>query len=233
MPTSREHDGEMYVNLSHRINEQSPGWPGNPTLRVEPHPVRIKGYSINHYNITLFNHFGTHIDGPNHFNPGGVRLCDLPFEFFIFEHPTIADLVKGDDELITAEDLEARHGLIEHADLLLLRTGFGHFRTAAPERYARRFPGLAVSAGTYIVERLPKIRGVGVDTISIGSYGNLDEALGVHAVLAGVSNGGRHIVNLEDLNLDHDLHGLRRVVALPLLIEGIDSAPAVIVGEVE
>jgi arylformamidase len=222
-----------YVNLSHRINEQSPGWPGNPTLTVEPYPVKTKGYSITHHTISLFNHFGTHIDGPNHFNPAGARISDLPFEFFVFEHPIVLDVAKGDGDLITPEDLDVQFHLLEHADLVLLRTGFGRFRALEPERYSHRFPGLAIAAGAYIVERLPKIRGIGIDVISIGCYSKIDEALGVHAVLARESTHGRHIVNLEDLNLDHDLHRLKRVLAMPLQIEGIDSAPAVILGELD
>lgn len=222
----------MFLCLSHRVNENSPGWPGNPTLRLEPHPVRLKQYAINHCVVTIFNHFGTHIDGPNHFNPLGARVTELPFDFFIFDRPVVLDLRKDDDDLITAVDLESQYDLIKEADLLLIRTGFGRLRCLQPERYAEHFPGLSPDAGVFIVERLPTVRAVGIDTISIGSYHHLDEALEVHSILARESNRGRHIVNIEDLNLDYDLRGLARVMAVPLFIEGIDSAPAVVVAEV-
>jgi len=223
----------MYLSLSYRINENSPGWPGNPKLEIEPFLVQAKGYSINHHKIMLFNHFGTHIDGPNHFNATGAKIADLPFDFFIFERPVVLDVLKGDAELITAADLQAQHDRIAEADLVIFRTGFGRYRTLDPERYAARFPGISIEAGHYIVENLPRIRGIGVDTISIGCYSNLDEALGVHYVLAKESDKGRHIVNLEDLNLDYDLRRLRRVLAMPLPIDRIDSAPAIILAEVE
>jgi len=219
-----------YLSFTHRITRKSPGWPGNPTLQLEPMIVENRGYTIHHHRISIFNHFGTHIDGPRHFNPHGATISDLPFEFFIFTAPVVVDIVKGDGELITAADLERWHERLLGADLILVRTGFGKYRALDPDRYATRFPALSAEVGRYIVERLPTVRGIGIDTISIGSYMHLDEAFAVHKVLAQEADHGRYIVNLEDLNLDYDLRNLTTVLAVPLPIEGIDSAPAIVVG---
>jgi arylformamidase len=202
-------------------------------MKLEPYPVRLREYQINHYNVTIFNHFGTHIDGPNHFNPSGARIADLPFDFFIFDRVVLVDIPKDDEALITGRDLEVQGDQIREAELLLIKTGYGRYRSRDPHRYATRFPGLGVDAGEYIVEKLTRVRAIGIDTISIGSYAHLEQALKVHSVLAAPSNRGRHIVNIEDLNLEESVRSFRRVAAVPLPIEGVDSAPAVVIAEVD
>ena len=219
-----------YLPLYHRLTQQSPGWPGNPTLQLEPIVVEKRGYTIQHYRISVFNHFGTHLDGPRHFNPSGAAISDFPFEFFIFRSPVVVDIVKGDGELITLADLERWQEHLANADLILFRTGFGKYRALDPDRYANQFPALSVEVGHYVVERLPTVRGIGIDTISIGSYVHIDEAFAVHQILAQAADHGHYIVNLEDLNLDYDLRNLKTVLAIPLPIEGVDSAPAIVLG---
>ena len=66
----------MFKILSYPIKDGEPTWPGNPTCSLEPHTSIAKGDTANTATIHLFNHYGTHLDGPMHFgqDPYGAFL---------------------------------------------------------------------------------------------------------------------------------------------------------------
>ena len=90
----------MYRRLSYTLNTRDHAFPGAPTLRLEPFESMKKGDRLNTYNVTLFNHFGTHMDGPNHFYGRGKQLYELELSTFIFERPLLVDIPKGAGELV-------------------------------------------------------------------------------------------------------------------------------------
>ena len=90
--------------ISYPIAKESPGWPGNPTYQAEQVTDIQKGDSANTFMIHLFNHFGTHMDAPLHFNPKGTAVKDLPIEEFLYENPLLVDIPKGAGEKIYTED---------------------------------------------------------------------------------------------------------------------------------
>ena len=57
------------------------------------------------------------------------------------------------------------------------------------------------------------------------------KALEAHRIL--LRGEARRFLIIEDMNLDWDLTQLRHVMALPLFLEGLDSAPCTVVGVVE
>ena len=97
----------MYRRLSYTLNTRDHAFPGAPTLRLEPFESMKKGDRLNTYNVTLFNHFGTHMDGPNHFYGRGKQLYELELSTFIFERPLLVDIPKGAGELVEPEELLA------------------------------------------------------------------------------------------------------------------------------
>ena len=109
----------MYRRLSYTLNVRDHAFPGAPTMRVEPFESMQKGDRLNTYNVTLFNHFGTHMDGPNHFNGQGRQLYELELSTFIFEKPLLVDIPKGRGELVEPEELMRFDEAIRAADLLL------------------------------------------------------------------------------------------------------------------
>jgi kynurenine formamidase len=67
-----------------------------------------------------------------------------------------------------------------------------------------------------------------MDTISLACMQHLEEGLEAHRIL--LRGDGRRFLIIEDMNLDFDLSHLRRVFALPLFIEGVDSSPCTVMG---
>ncbi|UOF92722.1 cyclase family protein [Fodinisporobacter ferrooxydans] len=222
-----------WLQLSYRFKLDDPGWPGNPTMNYIPFSSISDGDDANTYTLSIFNHQGTHMDGPRHFNENGVTLSELPIDSFIFQQVELIDLPKDFGELVTVEDLEPYANRIANADLVLLRSGMWKKRDEDPFRYANEGPGVSAAACRYLAENYPNLRGIGMDWISLASYIHHSEGVLAHQWLLGKFHSHTLLI-IEDMDLRYAKEGsVKKVIALPLLIEGIDSGPCTIVAEVD
>lgn len=221
-----------FVRLSYEIREGGPGWPGDPGYNWEQVISIARGDVANRGVIHLSNHFGTHLDAPNHFNGEGLKIADVPLERFIYERPLLIDAPKGARELVSRADLEAHDGAIREADLVLIRTGWGSARAADPERYSSEGPGVSPEACDYLIEQ-PQLKAIALDIVSLASYRRLDpEGILAHQILCGVGRKDRYVIIIEDVDLSLYPAGARRVSAIPLFPEGADSSPCTVFAEV-
>ena len=222
-----------FVRLSHEIRENGPGWPGNPRYSWEQ-VLSIEGGDVANLGILhLCDHFGSHLDAPNHFNDDGRKIADVPLERFIYERPRLIDVPKGARELVTRAELEAHDGAVREADVLLIRTGWSEtMRAADPEQYASEGPGVSPEACEYLIEQ-PQLRAIALDVVSLASYHRLDpEGILAHQILCGVGRGDRYVIIIEDVELSRYPDGARRLYAIPLFAEGADSSPCTVFAEV-
>lgn len=221
--------------LSHPLTTDAPVWPGNPPAAgTDPHESIAAGDVVNTTRLELFSHSGSHVDAPWHFNPDGPRAVDLPIEAFVFERPALLELPKPGGGFITAEELERHADLLAEADLALLRTGWCRHRGEDPDRYVQRGPLLHPHAARRLLELGPRLRGVAIDAVSIGSPKHPDESVETHHVLSGVGDpDGRYLLVYEDVVLEPELQRARRVYAWPLLIADSDGSPVTVVAELD
>ncbi|NBK19859.1 cyclase family protein [Anaerotruncus sp. 1XD42-93] len=222
----------MYRRLSYTLNVRDHAFPGAPTMRIEPFESMQKGDRLNTYNVTLFNHFGTHMDGPNHFNGQGRQLYELELSTFIFEKPLLVDIPKGRGELVEPEELMRFDEAIRAADLLLVRSGFSAMRASDNRAYSEEGPAISARAAELIVERYQNLKAVGMDWISLSSPLHLEDGIRAHQIMLG-KTGAEPVLIIEDIDLSGlDPDTLETVFALPLFIEGIDSAPVTILAKI-
>ena len=222
----------MYRRLSYTLNVRDHAFPGAPTMRIEPFESMQKGDRLNTYNVTLFNHFGTHMDGPNHFNGQGRQLYELELSTFIFEKPLLVDIPKGRGELVEPEELMRFDEAIRAADLLLVRSGFSAMRASDNRAYSEEGPAISARAAELIVERYQNLKAVGMDWISLSSPLHLEDGIRAHQIMLG-KTGAEPVLIIEDIDLSGlDTDTLDTVFALPLFIEGIDSAPVTILAKI-
>ncbi len=222
----------MYRRLSYTLNVRDHAFPGAPTMRIEPFESMQKGDQLNTYNVTLFNHFGTHMDGPNHFNGQGRQLYELELSTFIFEKPLLVDIPKGRGELVEPEELMRFDEAIRAADLLLVRSGFSAMRASDNRAYSEEGPAISARAAELIVERYQNLKAVGMDWISLSSPLHLEDGIRAHQIMLG-KTGAEPVLIIEDIDLSGlDPDTLETVFALPLFIEGIDSAPVTILAKI-
>jgi arylformamidase len=218
----------MILKLSHHLSVTTPVPPGVPPVTLQHHYSMDRGDISNLFVLNFSNHCGTHIDAPRHFVRTGLRIGQFDLADFIFEHPLCLDLPLGDGELLRPAHFEPHVASIKQCDLLLLRTGFTRVRADDPSRYRDFSPGMSIEGANYIAARFPALRAVGLDTISLAAMQHLDEGIEAHRILLGGE--GRRFLIIEDMHLDHDLNHLDRVIALPILIDDIDSAPCTVMG---
>jgi kynurenine formamidase len=217
----------MWIYLSHRLSESTPSYGGGPGLTIKPFKQIMRGDSNNSYIVTLFNHLGTHVDAPKHFSVTGRSISTYRPEELFFSSPAMLDVPKEVGELLGRDDLSSHDWIIAGADLLLVRTGFQRYRMEEPETYAGRGPCLTADAARYL-RGFPRLRAVGFDTISISSPLHREEGRAAHREL--LVEGGVLIV--EDMDLMGKPRTLKKVLVIPLMVEGVDSAPCTVLAEV-
>lgn len=218
--------GSRPLLLSHRLSMRSPVYPGMAPFIVARLRAMGEGASSNASLLVMGGHVGTHADAPLHFDEKGCSLSDFQVEELLFERAVLLDIPKREGELISREELRRREREWAGASFLMLRTGFQRFRSERPEVYAGRGPCLSAAAAEYLAGFYPRLRGLGIDAISISSPLHREEGRRAHRVLLG----GRRFLIVEDMDLADKPKRYRRLIVAPLLAEGLDGAPCLVLG---
>lgn len=220
-----------YQLLSHPLDVKDPGFPGEPTLTYDICTSIAQGDAYNSAMVHLFNHFGTHFDAPKHFNPNGLSITELPLTQFIYEKPLLIDVPKLPGSLIEPEDLAPHLTEIQQADCLLIRTGLEQLRSTHPQQYAAEGGAVSIQAAKFLIDQASHLKAIGFDFISLASPANAEHGVEAHQVMLGMYK-ANFICIIEDMKLSQvNKKGLQRVLAMPLLVRGIDSAQVTVIAE--
>jgi arylformamidase len=219
------------LKLSYDLSAQGPLPYTIPPVKIEPYYAIEKGDGANVFVLSLANHSGTHVDAPRHVAAEGIAITAFSMEEFRFPKSVCIDLNLQDDEMVSPDHLKSTEEQIVGRDLLLIRTGYGKYRSPDPERYRFHGPGFSVAAARFVRECFPTVRCIGMDTISFACIAHLEEGMEAHRVL--LSPPGSRFLLIEDMNLDFDFSNLRELWVMPWLVEGIDSAPCTVLGLLE
>jgi kynurenine formamidase len=212
------------VDMAYAINGKLPAWPGDARTfeaKLNASPEK-DGYFTRSF--WMLEHYGTHLDAPNHFPPGKVSVDQIPAEH-LFGPAVVIDVrddaAKDPDYRLKAtqvERWEALHGRIPPGAIVLLRTGWSS-RWPDQERYRNmdasgtmHFPGFSVSAAQLLIARA--VSGLGIDTLSV-DYG-ASKVFEVHRLA--LPAGLYHLENLA--NLDKLPEAGAFIIAAPIKLEG-------------
>ncbi len=199
------------IDLSVKLNEATPVYPGDPATKIEPAGVLEKDGYADHY-ISMGTHVGTHIDAPAHMISGGLTLDKLHIEQFVGPGKYIAVANSFVLETVKQANLQA-------GDIVLFHTGMSD-KYYDPV-YFEDYPAMSEEIAKYLVDR--KVRMVGVDTCSVD---NID-GFPIHKILLGAG-----VLIIENLTNLGELSGKEfKVYALPLKLD-IDGSPARVIAEV-
>lgn len=219
------------VQLSHPVRVDDPLPPSIPPPVLVRHSSVADGDDANVYIITIANHSGTHVDAPRHVIDNGISITEFePYEF-LFERPIVIDVPLSDSTIVAADDLARHFDAIQHADLLLIRFGYGPIRATDSRRYSTQCPGFGIDSACYLRANFPDLRAIGIDVPSFSCIAYLKQTMRAHNIV--FAGDGRRFMIVEDMNLNQDLTGLKQVWIAPLLVDGIDSAPCVVFGVIE
>ena len=199
--------------------------------RIDIHSVnRIDdGSSNNSSKLILNSHFGTHIDFPYHFDNSGTSGANYPPEQFIFNSVMVVHITEDTFEnwLITYKDFN-KISFPKNIELLLIKTGFSERRME--DNYWENYPGLHSDLAQYFKDRMPGLKAVGLDTMSISSWQN--RPMGRLAHKSFLTD--HEILIIEDMDLSkigqNDRIGM--VIVSPLRFKNSDGAPTTIFAQI-
>jgi arylformamidase len=202
---------QNWLDISLTIYPGMPYWPDNPAVSVEPSQCLAHGDVCNVSKMTIGTHTGTHVDGINHFIPGGLGVDRMPLDATIGKARVIA--IKN-PESITVAEIEPHQ--IQAGERILFKTQNSD-RALKSAQFREDFVYISTEAAHYLAEK--KIRTVGVDYLSVGGYqGNVVE---VHQALLGSG-----IWAIEGLNLSEVEPGEYELICLPIKLKDGDGGLA-------
>lgn len=228
----------MFLFLSHPLDPEDLAWPGEPTVKVRQCTDITEDCPFCSFISEIPNHCGTHMDAPRHFVRNGLSINELTMEYFCHREVALLEIPKGKAEGITREDLEPHEGILSKVTFALIRTGFERYRKGNSKVYQNEGPYVAPSAGDYLTERFPNLKGIGMDFLAIGSpspavpKGELPADCHRH-ILGYFSE--KFCTAIEDMHLSElpKNKKIDRLINAPLRIVGVDSSQVVCIAEVE
>ncbi len=186
-------------------------YPGNPPVAIHSQQAIARGDGANVSALAFGSHTATHIDAPQHFFDDGAGVDSLPLDVLI--GPAILVDVGPDVRAITASVLR-ECPLGAHTRVLVRTRNSALLRqpTFDPE-----YSYLAPDGAEYLVDRGVQL--VGCDYLSIEEFHSGHHR--THRTLL-----GRGVVIVEGLDLSEPPPGEYELICLPLLLMGLDGAPA-------
>lgn len=203
--------------LSHNINTDTPLYGDRGSVKLLHEKQMQNKDSSNVLSININTHTSTHVDVPYHISNEGKKLTDYASDSWLFRFPYIKKISVEPDGTVDEEqfsDLEYNSTI----DLLIIKTGFEKLR--ADKSYTSNSPVVVARLADFLKKRLPDLRAVGFDFISISSLKNRQEGRKAHREFL-----ARDIRIIEDMRLA----GLKEVpdfvLASPLFIKDADGSP--------
>ena len=186
------------LDLTYTLGEDFPAYtPGEEAARRPGTTFEANGYYQQRWD--LYEHTGTHVDAPAHFNPDGRFANELTPEELLVP-AVVIDIARraarDPDTEVSIADLrehERRYGRIDAGTAVLMHSGWGA-KVADPETYrgtdaagGLHFPGFSSDACDWLIRRR-RISALGVDTLSIDP-GN-SATFATHKILNGAERYG-------------------------------------------
>jgi arylformamidase len=223
----------MLISFSYHLSESTPFYKSLSAPRLERLYDLSKGHPCNSFYLTTSNHAGTHVDGPNHFNPSGRRITDYDLSELVFTRPALLDIHVEADTLILPDHLANCTECRNDCDFLFIRSGFGKFRSDA-ETYIEHNPGFSAAAADYLMDRFKGLKAVAVDFASIAAMAHMEEGCEAHRIFLGCGKyRDRPVLLVEDIRFPDSIPQVQKIYLVPWMFDGLDSAPCTVFAETE
>lgn len=198
-------------------------------LARESVDVREGAPAIGHMNtlITLHTHLGTHIDAPRHFYTDGAPVDQLPLDRLVMKEAVVFDCsAKAAGEGVTADDLERTGVRVVAGQVAVIKTRWTDRAWGSTEFWSNTMY-LDPSVGEWTASR-------GVAAVAMDCF---PEKPFWRFTLGPTERGANHKrwlsagIPMIQLITNLDQVGPRfHITALPLRLQGMDGAPARVVG---
>ena len=188
-------------------------YPNNPPISITPVQSIAAGNTANVSRIDLGSHTGTHVDAPLHFMDGGAGVDELPLDVLMGP----ARLIAFGDDVLAVGEAELRRHALQGVTRLLIRTRNSAWLASGSTEFHPDFTHVAPDGAEYLVSL--GVRLVGVDYLSVEQFRSPHHK--THKTL--LSNA---VVIVEGMVLSEPPPGNYELYCLPMLLAGLDGAPA-------
>ena len=200
----------QYLDITLPVREGLPSWPGDPEIHVTPVSRIADGNAES--NVTYLastTHFGTHVDAPWHFLPGGSRVDEMDLNLligrcYVLDLRQVTGGIRAAHLAMTPEGVERLLVRTRNSDIL------------GDEAFHPDYIGLLPDAAEELARR--GIRLFGLDYYSIG---DIHHNPAVHTAFLSQ----RGAVALEGVVLRDVEEGWYDLICLPLRLQALDGAP--------
>lgn len=229
--TPRQDPRFVVVDLTHSINSSVPTY--EPAEHVIYRERTIATTDKDGYfarEISLPEHYGTHLDAPAHFVHGLWTVDQIPTERLVAQLVILnvqAKAARNPDYQISVNDIadwEQAHGHIPPGAVVIANTGWESRWTSekdyrnADAQGVMHFPGFSTDSARFLVEGRTAI-GLGIDTLSIDYGPSKDFPVHKYAL-------SHSLYQLENVaNLSQAPEFGATVVVAPAKLEGGSGAP--------
>jgi arylformamidase len=186
-------------------------YPGNPEIVITPQQEISKGAGANVSTLSFGSHTATHVDAPKHFFNEGAGVDGLSLDTLM--GPAIVIGVSDSVKAVGEEELR-RHEIEGHTRVLIKTRNSGFIHRSD---FQRDYTYLAPDGAAYLVSL--GVRLVGVDYLSVEQFHS-----GHHRTHRALLERG--VIIVEGLDLAAPPPGPYELRVLPLLLPGLDGAPA-------
>jgi arylformamidase len=188
-------------------------YPGNPPITITAVQSIAAGDTANVSRIELGSHTATHVDAPLHFMDGGAGVDELPLDVLIGP----ARLIGFGDDVLAVGEAELRRHDLSGVTRVLIQTRNSAWLATGSAEFHPDFTHVTPDGAEYLVSL--GVRLVGVDYLSVEQFRSPHHR--THKTL--LSNG---VVIVEGLVLSEPPAGDYELYCLPMLLAGLDGAPA-------
>ena len=202
---------DKWIDISVCLHSGMVHWPRDPSVRFQQVRRMDRGDPCNVSKFSMGSHTGTHMDAPLHFLARGKGLDRMPLDATIGRARVIEI---RDRESIKAKEL--RKHKIRAGERILFKT-LNSRRCWKQKGFVKDFVYISEEAACELAAR--RVRTVGIDYLSVGSYfyGGAE----IHRALL-----SRGVWIIEGLDLSRAKPGNYHLICLPLRVFRSDGAPA-------
>ena len=206
------------IDLSRRIHEAMPVFPGDPGVFLKP----VCTFEKNGCRVTelcMGSHTGTHIDAPRHFLENADAVTEIPLDSLVGEAVCVrADLsctAGGQHPVLELSD--EKRAQIRSGDRVIISTGWEE-KSGTPA-FFHEYPIFAEELLTFLISK--KIRMIGIDLPTVESNSDPQDSSAMHKIIL-----TRGIIPVEGLVNLSELIGRRFFFsAAPLPLKNGDGSP--------
>jgi arylformamidase len=221
---------ESNIFLSYTLSNTLSGYGNGKRVELTRTNCIDCGDSSNNTELTLPAHFGTHMDFPYHFDDLGKLGENYPASFFIFNNTQLINIEMSSNETILIDESHFKDiNLNANTELLIIKTNFCHYREQ--ECYWKSGPGFQPEVAKFLKKKMPDLRVVGFDFISITSYQH--RALGKVAHKAFLIEEDLLVIEDMDLRQLKMSSKIEKTIVSPLRYDTTDGSPVTIIATVQ